>query len=73
MKGKKMLEQKETVNTTEFGLIVGGYRVKFTNWLNGNNEMFFATCEDAENYLAKYKAYGYKGSVQTIHFMVAGK
>jgi len=44
--------------------------VKFTNWQDGRNEEFFASREDAENYLLSRKAYGYKGTVETIHFRV---
>ncbi len=54
---------------TVYGLVVGGYRVKFTNY---NHESFFATKEDAQNYLIKFMAYGYKGTVETIYFNVAG-
>jgi hypothetical protein len=55
--------------TVAYGLVTGGYRVKFTNY---NHECFFATKEDAQNYLIKYMAYGYKGAVETIYFHVAG-
>jgi hypothetical protein len=51
-----------------YGLVVGGYRVKFTNW---NGEEFFATKEDAQDFADKYSAYGYKCVVETIHFKVA--
>jgi hypothetical protein len=61
-----------TTTEISYGLVVGGYRVKFTNWKGSNgNETFFATSVDAKNFLAKYVAYGYKGSVETIHFHVA--
>jgi hypothetical protein len=56
-----------------YGLVVGGYRVKFTNWNGNGSEQFFATKEDAQDYLAKFTAYGYKGSVETINFNVAYK
>jgi hypothetical protein len=52
--------------------VVGGYRVIFSNWLNGQNEQFFATKEDAQNYFAKFAAYGYKGKVETIYFQMGG-
>lgn len=51
-----------------YGLVVGGYRVKFTNW---NGEEFFATKKDAQDFANKYSAYGYKCVVETIHFKVA--
>lgn len=63
-----MSDQKETLSTSDYGLVIGGYRVKFSNW--SGSEMFFAAKEDAETYLAKYEAYGYKGSVETIWFNV---
>jgi hypothetical protein len=50
-----------------YGLVVGGYRVKFTNW---NSEEFFATKKDAQDFADKYTAYGYKCVVETIHFRV---
>lgn len=53
-----------------YGLVLGGYRVKFTNW---NSEEFFATKEDAQEFADKYSAYGYKCLVQPIHFKVAVK
>ena len=63
---------QDTLNTDGYALIVGGYRVKFTNWNNGNNEQFFKNWVDAQNYLLKFKAYGYKGAIDTIHFNVKG-
>ena len=65
--------QEETPSTESYGLIVGGYRVKFTNWKDGRNEIFFAKVTDAVEYLAKHRAYGYKGAVETIHFHVKGE
>ena len=62
--------QEEAPSTQAYGLIVGGWRVKFTNWRNGDNEVFFAKASDAVEYLAKHRAYGYKGTVETIHFHV---
>lgn len=62
-----------TEQTQAYGLIVGGYRVKFTNWQDGRNETFFLNREDAEEYLATRRAYGYKGTVETIHFHVKGE
>ena len=57
--------------TMEYGLVVGGYRVKFTNY---SHESFFATKEDAQEYLIRFLAYGYKGKVEAIEFKVkAGK
>jgi hypothetical protein len=61
---------EDTPSTEDFGLIVGGYRVKFTNWNEGRNEKFFATWVDAQNYLLKFKAYGYKGAIDTIYLNV---
>ena len=64
----------ETITTSAgvtYGLAVGGYRVKFTNWNGNGSEVFFATKEDAKYYLWKYMAYGYQGSVETIYFHVA--
>lgn len=54
-----------------YGLVEGGYRVKFTNWNGNGSEQFFAVKIDAQNYLDKYMAYGYKGAVETIYFNVA--
>lgn len=62
--------QEEARSTESYGLITGGYRVKFTNWQDGRNEIFFANRADAEEYLAARRAYGYKGTVETIHFHV---
>ena len=68
---RKMSQLTEETPSTECNsYIVGGYRVKFTNWQDGRNEEFFASREDAENYLLSRKAYGYKGTVETIHFRV---
>jgi hypothetical protein len=61
---------EETPSTECNSYIVGGYRVKFTNWQDGRNEEFFAKATDAVEYLAKFRAYGYKGTVETIHFRV---
>lgn len=61
---------KDTPTDEGYGSIVGGYRVKFTNWREGRNEQFFATWVDAQNYLLKFKAYGYKGVIDTIHLNV---
>ena len=65
--------QEETPSTESYGLIVGGWRVKFTNWRSGNNEIFFAKASDAVEYLAIRQAYGYKGTVETVHFHVKGE
>ena len=68
-----MSQLTEDTPSTEFNShIVGGYRVRFTNWQDGRNEEFFAVRQDAEEYLAKYRAYGYKGTVETIHFRARG-
>lgn len=64
------IEDTPSTETQAYGLIVGGYRVKFTNWQNGNNEKFFSKATDAVEYLAKFRAYGYKGTVETIHFHI---
>ena len=53
--------------TENYGLVVGGYRVKFTNY---NHESFFATKEDAQEYLIRFLAYGYKGNVEAIYLHV---
>ena len=59
-----------TMNTEiTYSLVTGGYRVKFTNW---NNEEFFATKKDAQDFADKYSAYGYKCVVEAIYFHVAG-
>jgi hypothetical protein len=50
-----------------YGLVVGGYRVKFTNY---SHESFFANKEDAQEYLIRFLAYGYEGIVETIHLHV---
>lgn len=42
----------------------------FTNWNGNGREAFFKDKEDAQNHLARFKAYGYKGTVETIHFNV---
>ena len=65
-----MTTAQDTISTQAYGLIVGGYRVTFTNWNGNGRETFFQNKEDAENFLAKYKAYGYRGEVETIHFHV---
>ncbi len=62
--------KEDTPSTDGYGLIVGGYRVTFTNWNGNGRETFFRDKEDAEKYLARYKAYGYRGTVETIHFNV---
>ena len=67
-----MLDQKKTEITGEYGLIVGGYRVVFSNYFGEGRESFFQNPYDAHNFLAKYKVYGYKGSVETIYFKVVG-
>jgi hypothetical protein len=64
-----MTTTQETPSTQAYGLIVGGYRVRFTNY---DHETFFATLEDAQEYLIRFLAYGYKGKVETIHFRVKG-
>jgi hypothetical protein len=69
-KGLRMQTTQDTPSTDGYGLIVGGYRVTFTNWNGNGRETFFQNKEDAQNYLAKFKAYGYKGEVETIHFNV---
>ena len=65
-----MTQLQEEKETQAYGLIVGGYRVKFTNY---SHECFFAKKEDAQEYLIKYRAYGYKGTVETIPFHVKGE
>ena len=41
--------------------------MKFTNY---SHESFFTTKEDAQEYLIKFLAYGYKGKVEAIEFKV---
>ena len=41
--------------------------MRFTNY---NHESFFATLEDAQEYLIRFLAYGYKGKVETIYLHV---
>lgn len=65
-----MTTTQDTPNAQAYSLIVGGYRVTFTNWNGNGREAFFQNKSDAENYLARYKAYGYRGEVETIHFNV---
>lgn len=64
-----MTTTQEATSTQAYGLIVGGYRVRLTNY---KHERFFATKEDAQEYLIQFLAYGYKGVVETIHFHVKG-
>jgi hypothetical protein len=59
-----------TENVENYGLVVGGYRVTITNWNGNGREMFFQNKFDANEYLAKYKAYGYEGTIETIHLHV---
>jgi len=47
---------------------IAGYRVRFTNWKNGQDEFFFQNKEDAKNFSAKYEAYRYKAVIETIYF-----
>jgi hypothetical protein len=42
------------------------YRVRFTNWKDGNNEYFFANKKDAQELVIKYEKFGYVGSLETI-------
>jgi hypothetical protein len=42
------------------------YRVRFTNWKDGNNEYFFASKKDAQELVIKYEKYGYLASLETI-------
>ena len=62
-----------TENVENYGLIVGGYRVTITNWNGNGREMFFQNKFDATEYLARYKAFGYEGNVETIHLHVKGE
>jgi hypothetical protein len=59
-----------TKDAGTYSLVAGGYRVRFTNWRNGDNEQFFGTWVDAQNYLMKFEAYGYKGKIETIYFNI---
>lgn len=65
-----MTATQEATSTQAYGLIVGGYRVRFTNWKEGRDEWFFASKEDAQNFASKRTAYGYKAMIETIHFHV---
>ena len=47
--------------------MITAYRVRFTNWKDGNNEYFFVNQEDAQNMINKYVVYGYKATLETIH------
>jgi hypothetical protein len=47
---------------------IAGYRVRFTNWKNGQDEFFFQKKEDAKNFSAKREAYDYKAVIETIYF-----
>ena len=42
------------------------------NWNGNGREMFFQNKFDANEYLARYKAFGYEGNVETIHLHVKG-
>ena len=44
--------------------------MRFTNWKEGRDEWFFATKEGAEDFVAKRTTYGYKATIETIHFHV---
>ena len=44
------------------------YKVKFTNWKEGNNEYFYANDEDAQNFVNYYAKYGYTAIIETIYF-----
>ena len=60
----------QEASTQAYGLIVGGYRVRFTNWKEGRDEWFFGSKEDAQDFAAKRTAYGYKATIEAIHFHV---
>ena len=62
-----MLDQKKS-EIAGMNYIIGGYRVKFTNW---NAEEFFATKEDAQDFANKYTDYGYNCAIDTIYFKVS--
>lgn len=42
------------------------YRVRFTNWKDGNNEYFYANKKDAQELVSKYEKYGYLATLETI-------
>ena len=42
------------------------YRVRFTNWKDGNNEYFYANKKDAQELVIKYEKYGYLATLETI-------
>jgi hypothetical protein len=46
--------------------MIAAYRVRFTNWKEGNNEYFFVNQEDAQAMINKYVVYGYKATLETI-------
>jgi hypothetical protein len=46
--------------------MISAYRVRFTNWKEGNNEYFFVNQEDAQAMINKYVVYGYKATLETI-------
>jgi hypothetical protein len=46
--------------------MISAYRVRFTNWKEGNNEYFFVNQQDAQEMINKYVVYGYKATLETI-------
>jgi hypothetical protein len=64
------MTKTQEASTQAYGLIVGGYRVRFTNWKEGRDEWFFGSKEDAQDFAAKRTAYGYKATIETIHFHI---
>jgi len=46
------------------------YKVKWTNWESGSgkDERYFINYSDAVNYVSTYERFGYKATIETIHF-----
>ncbi len=56
---------------SEYSLVVGGYRVRFTNWAAGDyRDLFFQSKSDAQDYVKKFEPFGYIGVVEQIWFNV---
>jgi hypothetical protein len=52
-----------------YSTVVGGYRVRFTNWAS-DRETFFQTKSDAQDYVTKFARWGYTGVIDEICFNV---
>jgi hypothetical protein len=55
---------------SEYSLVIGGYRVRFTNWSAGDRETFFQSKSDAQDYVKKFEPFGYIGVIEEIEFNV---